>query len=500
MKAHASLFCPIDVIDSSALTINRAMANSVKNHGRVYTPDYLVRTILNFGNYYGNKIVRKHVIDNSCGDGAFLCEVVIRYCQQCPRKSLKKHLETYIHGIELDEKERDKCVQNLETITAQYGVKNVKWDVICADALSVDKHYGKMDYVFGNPPYVRVHNLDSSYDIVKKFSFAQQGMTDLFIVFFELGLKMLNKTGEMCIITPSSWFSSKAGKVLRQYVMQHKNLSGIIDLGHFQPFEATTYTAVSRFENNAKQVELYRMNDGNTPLEYIDSLPLQDINITGNFYISDRRKLKELNDIRTGKAYRYVEVKNGFATLADKIFIGDFDFEGTIDVLKASTGKWSKCIFPYDSKGHPLPPSMIERNKPLYEYLQLHKEDLAKGRDIDNRELWYLFGRTQAIKDVFKDKYAINTIIKEKSSIRLEKVCAGKGLYSGLYILTTIPENEIREYIMSDEFVSYIKMLSNYKSGGYYTFASKDVEQYLNYKISQKYGQSRISKGNLELF
>lgn len=476
------------------------MANSVKHHGRVYTPDYLVRTILNFGNYNGKEIVGKHVIDNSCGDGAFLCEIVARYCQQFPKRTIKKHLETYIYGIELDEDERNKCIQNLNEIAESYGAKNVKWDVICADALSVEKYDGKMDYVFGNPPYVRVHNLDSSYDIVKKYRFAQQGMTDLFIVFFELGFKMLNNTGLMCIITPSSWLSSKAGKDLRQYVMRQNNLSGIIDLGHFQPFEATTYTAISRFENDAKQVELYRMNDSVSPLEFVGNLTLHDINITGNFYVSNRNNLQELNEIRTGKAYRYVEVKNGFATLADKTFIGDFDFEGTIDVLKASTGKWAKCIYPYDSNGRPLHPNVIEKNEPLYNYLLAHKEDLAKGRNIENRELWYLFGRTQAIKDVSKDKYAINTIIKGRDSIRFEKVSAGRGLYSGLYILTSIPEEEIRDLIVSDDFVGYIKMLSNYKSGGYYTFASKDVEQYLNYKLSQRYGQSNISRGNLELF
>ncbi len=476
------------------------MANSVKHHGRVYTPDYLVRTILDFGNYNGKDIVGKHVIDNSCGDGAFLREIVERYCQQFHGKTLRRHLETYIHGIELDGEEREKCVRNLNDIAIKHGVNKVNWDVICADALCVDKHYGKMDYVFGNPPYVRVHNLESSYDIVKKFSFAQQGMTDLFIVFFELGFKMLNDTGKMCIITPSSWLSSKAGSMLRQYVMQKQNLSGIIDLGHLQPFEATTYTAISRFERATDHVELYRMVNKTSPLEYIDKLSIQDLYIAGNFYISNKDKLKELKEIKTGKAYQYTEVKNGFATLADKTFIGDFDFEGTIDVLKASTGKWSKCIFPYDSQGRPLPPTEIEKNKSLYEYLQLHKENLAKGRDIENRELWYLFGRTQAIKDVSKDKYALNTIIKDKSSIRLEKVVAGKGLYSGLYILTTIPENEVRELIVSDEFIAYIKMLANYKSGGYYTFASKDVEQYLNYKLSQKYGQSRISKGNLKLF
>ena len=477
------------------------MANSVKQHGRVYTPDYLVRQILDFGGYTDHDIVGKHVIDNSCGDGAFLREIVTRYCEAYHDDDLKNHLQTYIHGIELNQVERDKCVHSLDEITSRYGVDNVEWDVVCADALTVNAYDGKMDFVFGNPPYVRVHNLDASYDAVKKFSFAQQGMTDLFIVFFEVGFRMMKADGKMCLITPSSWFSSKAGAVLREYIIRHGDLSGIVDLGHFQPFNATTYTAISRFENNAQAVELFRyVNESESPLP-IDSLPLLEITITGNFYIANKQRLSELRAIRTGKAYKYVEVKNGFATLADKVFIGDFDFaDGTIDVLKASTGKWSKCIFPYDTKGRPLPPSVIEQNVPLYKYLQEHKDLLSTERDAENKEMWYLFGRSQAIKDVFKNKYAINTIIRDKQSVRFEKVEAGKGIYSGLYILTEIGEDEIRELIVNDDFVAYIAMLANYKSGGYYTFASKDVEQYLNYKLSQRYGQSRILKGNLELF
>lgn len=489
------------MIDSSALINHKKMANSVKHHGRVYTPSWLVRTILDFGGYLGRGIVGKHVIDNSCGDGAFLCEIVDRYCTQYKANDLPLHLQSFIHGIELDAIERNKCVSNLNEVIARYGVGGVEWDIVCADALTVDKYNGRMDYVFGNPPYVRVHNLESSYDVVKRFSFAQQGMTDLFIVFFELGFRMMKADGKMCVITPSSWFGSKAGSALRQYIVQHKNLSGIIDLGHLQPFEATTYTAISRFDNYADQVDLYRLSEVEGPVIPIDKLPLNDLFITGNFYISDRHHLTELQSIRTGKAYKYVEVKNGFATLADRVFIGNFPFEkGTIRVLKASTGKWSRCIFPYDEKGKPLPPGSIMSNSSLYGYLLAHKDELARDRDVENKELWYLFGRSQAIKDVFKDKYALNTIVKDKSSIRLERVAKGEGLYSGLYILTDISESEIKELIVSDDFVVYVRMLANYKSGGYYTFTSKDVEQYLNYKLSQRYGQSRISKGNLELF
>lgn len=460
-----------------------SMVNIIKHYGRVYTPNYLVSTILNFGNYIGTDILCKHVIDFSCGDGSFLTEIVDRYCHSYQGVDLKYHLETYIHGIEIDREECEKCKQNLSQIAAKNGIKDVQWDIICDDALLVDCFQDKMDFVFGNPPYVRVHNLNTNYNNVKRYSFTQQGMTDLYLAFFELGFQMMNKYGTMCIITPSSWFSSTAGGILRQYIVRHHNLSGIIDLGHFQPFKASTYTAISRFNAHSNSVKFYKMTDDSSPLIYVDTLSIDDIWITNNFYFSDKESLAELNAIRNSITPYYVEVKNGFATLADRIFIGDFTFDGCIiDVLKASTGEWKKCIFPYDRKGFPLPIEEIKKTyKSVYEYLLLHQNELKEG------PTWYLYGRTQAIKDVYKRKLALNTIIKDKNSIRLESVEAGSGVYSGLYILTDLSESVIRNLIVSDNFVKYVRLLANYKSGGYYTFSSKDVAQYLNYKLAKEY-------------
>lgn len=77
-----------------------------KSKGRVYTPDYIVNNILDMAHYVGDNIIEKHVIDNSCGDGAFLCSIISRYCETAlekgiSTKSLKEHLEKYIHGIEI---------------------------------------------------------------------------------------------------------------------------------------------------------------------------------------------------------------------------------------------------------------------------------------------------------------------------------------------------------------------------------------------------------------
>ena len=484
------------------------MANAEKKHGRVYTPENIVNLILNFGNYIGAEILRKHVIDNSCGDGAFLTNIVDRYCLEFLRTNndlsiLKSELQTYIHGIELDPKECQSCINNLNNIIEKYGIKEVEWDVLNADTLTIDQFNGKMDFVFGNPPYVRVHNLESSYESVKKYRFAEGGMTDLFIVFFEIGFKMLARNGLMCLITPSSWLSSLAGKNLRTFIYHQHNLSGVIDLEHFQPFEATTYTLISRFSNSTKydEIEYFNFDETINDKRFQDKISYEAIHIGNNFYLSESENLELLQRIKTTHSYKYVSVKNGFATLADKVFIGDFNFtDGTIPILKASNGKWSKCIYPYDSNGKPLPLENFMSFQEAHKYLFEHQNNLAKNRDIDDDKYWYLFGRTQALKDVSKTKYAINTIIKDIDSIKLEIVPKGCGIYSGLYILSDIEFETIQQLIYSEDFISYIKLLKNYKSGGYYTFASKDLEQYLNYKLTEKYGQSRISNGSRELF
>src|SRR5690554_505844 len=105
------------------------MSNKTKENGVVYTPDYIVKLILDQSDYTGNKILEKHVIDNSCGDGAFLIEIVNRYIQEFNKinqanifaqEKLKKELETYIHGIEIDKIEVIKCKDNLDQLVKKF--------------------------------------------------------------------------------------------------------------------------------------------------------------------------------------------------------------------------------------------------------------------------------------------------------------------------------------------------------------------------------------------
>lgn len=470
--------------------------NRVKKTGQVFTPTYLVELMLDYTEYRGCRIIGKHVIDNSCGDGAFLKVVVKRYCMEALKAgkdpdSIKKELEACIHGIDTDGESYRQCIANLDAVAHEYGIDGVVWDLYNQSSLSMKIFNGRMDYVVGNPPYVRVHNLDDSYDEVKQFRFANGGMTDMYLVFFELGFNMLSQNGVLCYITPSSWFNSIAAHNMRNYILTEGNLVSITDLGHYQPFKnATAYTAISLFAKNhhSRRFDYYLFNAEHQERELCARLTLEECYIDDGLYLSDSESLKSLREVKTRTCPTYVNVKNGFATLADDVFIGDHipQTDITINVLKASTGKWYKCLFPYNNKGKLLPPDVVFSDTSIKDYFAEHKEQLLKGRK--EYPTFYEYGRTQALTDVSKEKVAINTLLRTKDDIKIKKVGAGSGIYSGLYVISRfkVTYEDIKEIIVSDDFVKYIKLLKKYKSGGYYTFNSKDVQQYINYYITYK--------------
>lgn len=458
----------------------------IKDFGQVFTPVHIVKDILNISEYMGENILNKHAIDNSCGDGAFLVEMVDRYINSYFKKNgsysgVEKELEEYIHGIEYDKAIYDACLEKLNNKCNEYNLKKVKFDIINDDALKVTKYNGKMDFVLGNPPYVRVHNLKEQYSSVKQFSFCESGMTDLYIVFYEIGLNMLKENGILCYISPNSFYTSLAGNKLRQYIKENRTMEVLMDLGHYQPFSVTTYTTICKICKGSKfeMCKYFKYDEETGTPNFVANIKYEDLFIDNNIILSsnNQKYLKYLNyDLKTNPL---VEVKNGFATLNDKVFIKDnFEFdENQINVIKASTGKWKKCIFPYNEEGKTI--AFDELNINVQSYFLDNKNELIKeNAKVDS--LWYAFGRSQAIKDVKYNKIAINTCIKDMDTIKLNPVNKNEGIYSGLYMLTEVPFEKIEEKICSQEFIDYLKILNKCKSGGYYTFSSKDLSKYIN--------------------
>ncbi len=470
----------------------------IKHRGKIFTPDYLVVDILDQGHYIEGNINKKHAIDNSCGDGQFLIHIVDRYCKDFIKQNkdlnkLKIELETYIHGIDIDLDELEICKERCSKVAELYNIKNVNWDFINLDTLKTDIFDGKMDFVLGNPPYVRVHNLNDDIDTVKSYLFGNGGMTDLYIVFYEKGIKMLNEKGILCYITPSSFFTSVAGTNMRRYFNDNLLIESICDLKHFQPFNASTYTTIVCLNKQYKKdlVKYFEFDEEKLKQKFITELSQKEYITNNNYYFSKVENLKLLKEVLNNSSHTDIKVKNGYATLADKIFINNFDFASKyiIPAVKGSRAKWTKIFYPYDENGKLVEENELKKDETLYNYLLNNKEKLIKrSNERDTEKYWYAFGRSQGINDTYKDKIGINALITNSSDLKVTDVKAGSGVYSGLYITSdNIQTDEIKKALKDEEFGVFVSLLGKYKSGGYYTFSSKDVKSYLDYKLGGKF-------------
>lgn len=497
------------------------------NNVKVFTPKNIIATMLEYGGYgyqsYSSRILYSHVMDNSCGDGAILKEIVYEYvvafyksrhsCSQSAyvpmddfteseKKEVSKMLSTYIHGIEIDPDLHKQCIENLDSFVAyEFGLYNVKWDIICADALACHDYDGKMDYVFGNPPYQRVHDFGDKKDFYKSFNFIEKGMADLYIIFFEVGLRMLNERhGLLTYITPSSWTTSVAGSKFREYIFKNNLLERVLDYKGKRVFKnATTFSMITVLYKYRKENDEYRRVEVHDATEHASmSLPIEKWVVDGKFYFTlDRKAFDTLWKIKTKRTKKYVKVKNGFATLNDKLFIVDnadankYVLTPITDddikwCIKASKNELKMIVYPYHQNGEPKKFDELSDN--TKKYLLSRAKELGVDTSKDN---WWLYGRSQAIMDMPFDRIFVNNLVKNDGDLKYGMLKPFYGVYSGYYIIckdTTIQVLKqclFQEY--TNELINYIKALGKYKNGGYYTFSSKDLEDYLNYKIEEYY-------------
>jgi hypothetical protein len=109
---------------------------------------------------------------------------------------------------------------------------------------------GGFDAVIGNPPYVRIQTMQETQpDAVSYLSghyqSASQGNYDIYVVFVERGLELLNQTGRLGFILPHKFFNAQYGQPLRTHLSKGNHLQHIVHFGANQVFaNATTYTCL----------------------------------------------------------------------------------------------------------------------------------------------------------------------------------------------------------------------------------------------------------------
>ena len=92
----------------------------IKEKCQIFTPAQTVSEMLDMAGYNEN-LFGKKVLENSCGNGEVLIQIVQRYINDCKKKRFSKTkikigLETDIVAYEIDDERINECINRLNII------------------------------------------------------------------------------------------------------------------------------------------------------------------------------------------------------------------------------------------------------------------------------------------------------------------------------------------------------------------------------------------------
>lgn len=400
----------------------------VRSEGAVYTPSPIRSFIVN--RVIDSLEADDQVADLSCGCGAFLLTLVESMRKRFPDQSLSCLFDR-IHGVDIDEtairQAKVLCLLYASTLGKDIDASCLHLSVRNALSLPSDLRF---KVIIGNPPYVRLRNLPKEQ--VGLLGDAKGvGLTDMYLVFFQLSLDHLEEGGVACLIAPNTWLTSLNGRGFRERLLAMRIAVDLFDFGSKQVFPArTTYTCIVRMGKvisdalrytNVSPLSLdqecvlepyaydglsadgWRLSVGRDRL-FLDrvsqmAVPLLDGLIYSNgiatcandvFIFKPERTLKKVFEFkdRYGRVCKVERaICKPLVRCADLCAIGDYE------------SVCQQIIFPYKEGTVPLDESVLRRKFPLaYAYLLFHREQLL-GRDKGVLSYpWYAWGRTQGFR------------------------------------------------------------------------------------------------------
>jgi hypothetical protein len=110
---------------------------------------------------------------------------------------------------------------------------------------------GGFDVVIGNPPYVRQEQISEFKPVFQKQYSCYTGTADLYVYFYEKGIRLLQKNGVLVYISSNKYFRSSYGEILRNHIATSTKINQLIDFGDTPVFTAIAYPSIIVLQNNA---------------------------------------------------------------------------------------------------------------------------------------------------------------------------------------------------------------------------------------------------------
>jgi len=472
------------------------MNKSILEKCQVFTPTKIVEELLDAVEYKKN-LFGKKVIENACGNGNILIEIVRRYItdsldQDKSLEEIRQGLQADIYGVEIDTSHYKNCLNNLSLVAASFNISDVAWNIFNEDVL---KQHNKdiFDFVIGNPPYIKYHDLDDETRnyLRQNYNSCKRGKFDYCYAFIESSIHSLKPTGKMAYLIPSSIFKNVFAIDLRNTILPCT--TKIID-----------YTSQNLFDTarTSSAILVCQKNSSNPTITYKNVYADQQFQVSksslSHKWIFSNMNTKE-QSINKEKFGYYFTAANSVATLLNEVYVlkeftrkkdyivvGDSKIE--LCLMREGVSPRSLCynkseliLFPYKYEQDNLKKysrEYFESNFPeATKYLKLYAAELEKRKSDCNNE-WFEYGRSQALAHLNQPKLLLSRVVTNQVKIyELHKNCIP---YSGIYI---IPKRELdlekaKEILKSKEFYEYINEIGINASGGSLRITAQDINNF----------------------
>lgn len=225
-----------------------------------------------------------------------------------------------IYGVDLNEESVEitklslflkVCRKNLKLPNLDKNIKN--GNSLIDDPKYTDKPFnwkqefpeifGKdgFDICIGNPPYVRQEKIKEIKPYLKEHYQVYTGVADLYVYFFEKGLSILKKNGQLGFISSNKFTKANYGKKLREYILKTSIFQKYVDHTWDKIFEgATVHSSVFILK--------YQVSKDNKIL--IDNkYELQQNRLNSSTWGFERPELLDLRDKITNKGVRLKDIE-----------------------------------------------------------------------------------------------------------------------------------------------------------------------------------------------
>lgn len=474
---------------------NRIMG-AISKKCQVPTPKEVVDQMLNQIGYRGD-LYGKHILENSCGKGMFLVEILRRYIQDChvqgrSEKELRAGIQRDIHGFEKDRRLHKECIDRLNTVAAEYGLTGIHWNIKRRNALPKMKR-GWYQYVVGNPPYLAYPDQDDETRVYLRthFDSCAQGKPDIYYAFIEASLNALAPDGKLAYLVPGNFMKNLYAEHLRRLLIP--NLYQILNYSHQPLFEGYLTSSVILLCDRTRKNPVVQYED----VHYANKLQMPKAEMRGKWifqrhdysaedtvcfssmFCAHAPVATQLNEAYLLKDWQYIDNK---IILCDKFRIEATVVRDAAGPNALQRNQAEKILFPYsyDEAGVLVRYSEEEFSKyfPGAEaYLKQFSVRL-NARHKDKKAKWFEYGRSQLLAHLQQEKLNLSTLITGLP--RIYSLDAETVPYAGICVVAREEGTlaQARKVLESPQFMEYVKKVGVCASGESYRISPRDINSF----------------------